>query len=95
MARGEGIKKLSDLFAKYKVTLKAPQASVVEAFIEVVEDVTSIKLSTEQVEYRTHNRLVVLKCPGTIRSEIMLVKNEVLLHLKGRLGEKSAPSDIV
>lgn len=95
MPRGEGIKKLNSLFDKYKQTLKAPQGSVIQAFIEVVEDLLTIKVKKEQVTYSTTNKILTLKTGGPLKTEVQLHKKEILLHLKGRLGEKSAPKDIL
>lgn len=95
MARGEGIKKLSDLFDKYKNTLKAPQGSIVNVFCEVVEDVLDISLSKNQVTFNTFTKIITLNTPGVVKSEIKLNKKEILSHLKGRLGVSSAPKDIV
>jgi len=95
MARGEGIKKLSDLFAKYRTTLHAPQATVINVAIEVITDVVGVTLTNAQVSYTPHNKLLVLRAPGLVRSEVLLVKSDILNHLKGRLGEKAAPVDIL
>lgn len=95
MARGEGTKKLSDLFLKYQKTLKAPQGHVIEAFVEVVVDVLGITIKKEQVSYNTHTRVLFLKTGGAIKSEILLNKKEILNHLKGRLGEKNAPLNLI
>lgn len=95
MSRGEGIKPLNNLFDKYKKILKAPQGSVVQAFCEVVEDVLSISITPEQVSYSVHNKTVSLQTPGAIKNEIKLHERDLLNHMKGRLGEKSAPSKIL
>lgn len=95
MARGEGAKKITDLFEKYRKTLKAPEQSVRIVFAEVVEEVLGIAVSEKKLSYSPHTRLVHLKMAGALRSEILLHKKEILSHLKGRLGEKSAPYDIV
>lgn len=94
MARGEGVKRLGSLFAKYQKTLKAPQASVVKVFCEVAEEVVGLKIAPKQVVYKTHTKLLSLVGGGPVRSELLLHKAEVLAHLKGRLGE-SAPKDII
>ncbi len=49
--RGNGIIKVADLFSKYKQILKAPQGSVVTAFIEVIEDLFHITLEKHQCAY--------------------------------------------
>jgi len=95
MARGEGIKRVADLFEAYKKRLKAPQRTVVQCFVEVVEDVCGIALKASQVRYTPAARTVTLSLPGQIRTEILLQKDEVLTHLKGRLGSQSAPKDII
>ena len=95
MSRGEGVKKLSSLFDKYKKTLKAPQGSVIKEFCEVVKDVLDIDLSKDKVSYVPNTRIISLKVGGPLKSEIMLHKKEILNHLKGRLGEHSAPKDFI
>lgn len=95
MPRGEGIKKLSDLFDKYKNTLKAPQGSVINVFCEVADEVLDITINKDQVDYNTFNKILTLKTSGVIKSEIKINKKEILSHLKGRLGVNSAPKDIL
>ena len=52
MRKGRGeIKRVSDLFEKYRKTLIAPQKTVIGAFVEVVDDVLGIKLKPESVRY--------------------------------------------
>lgn len=94
MARGE-LKKASDLFEKYKARLVAPEGSVVNAFIEVVEDLFGIKLSSSQVKYRPGTKTLSLIGVAPLRQEIKRREREVLDHLKGRLGEKGAPKTIL
>lgn len=95
MARGEGIKKLGSLFEKYKTLLVAPQGSIISAFQEVIVDLFNLDLKKEQVSYSVHNKTLTVKVSGPLKTEILLRKKEVLAHLKGRLGEKSAPREII
>ncbi len=95
MARGEGVKKVGDLFEKYARTLRAPQGSVVKVFCEVVEDVLGLSLVSDQVKYSPHDRVLHLKTHGSLKSELLIHKTELLAHTKGRLGEQSAPVDMV
>lgn len=95
MARGGELKKVSDLFAKYKNTLRAPQESVESACREVVEDLYAVKLKPEAVSYTPGTRVLHLRTHATIRQELLMHKQEILNHLKGRLGEKSAPKDVI
>jgi len=95
MARGEGIKHLSSLFDKYKKTLVAPQGSVKKCFCEVLEELYGFNVDQSGVEYSVYNKTLTLKVRGPLKSEILLRKREILNHLKGRLGEKSAPNTII
>lgn len=95
MARGEGVKRISTLFDKYKNTLRAPQGSVINTFCEVVDELIGVRVKKEQVSYNTYNKTIVLNSPGVIKSEIKINKKEILNHLKGRLGVGSAPKDII
>jgi len=94
MSRGDGIKPINNLFEKYKHTLRAPQASVVKVFIEVVQDVLEITLKEDWVAYNTYQKIITLKAPGPIATEIKRQQEIIITHLKGRLGEKSAPKTI-
>ncbi len=93
--RGEGIKKLSDLFDKYKNTLKAPQASVVKAFCEVVDEVLDITIEPTDIKYNVYNKTINLRVSGIIKTEIKIHQEEILAHLKGRLGVDNAPKTIL
>jgi len=93
--RGGELKKVSDLFSKYREKLIAPQSSVVSALVEVVDDLMGIKIKPEQVDYSTSTRTLHLRLPAVLRQEIQRNKGDILLHLKGRLGERNAPKELV
>lgn len=93
IGRGEMVK-VGGLFEKYKKTLIAPQKTVIEAFCDVVEDLFEIKIPREKVKYSPSSKTLVLNS-GVIKSEVLLHKKEILTHMKGRLGEKNAPKDIL
>lgn len=93
--RGGDITKISELFAKYVQRLQAPQGTVIKTFQEVVHDLFGITIRKEQCSYTVSTRTLALTLPGPIKSEILLKKKEILTHLKGRLGEKSAPQNIL
>ena len=95
MPRGGEVKKLSDLFEKYKKQLIAPQGSVITAFQEVINDLFGITVSKEQVSYSVYTKILSVRIAGPLKTEIQLRKKEIISHLKGRLGEKSAPKDIL
>jgi hypothetical protein len=95
MARGEGVKHLKDLFAKYREQLIAPEATVVTAFIEVVHDVLGVSLTKESVSYTPANRTLTVRASGVLKNEIALHTEELLAHMKGRVGVKAAPKTIL
>ena len=89
--RGGEIKKVGDLFEKYKRVLRAPQGIVTDAFIEVVSDLVGIEIPKDRISYSVHNKTLTMRISGPLKTEILLKKKEILLHMKGRLGEKSVP----
>lgn len=93
--RGGDVKKVGDLFAKYRNTLVAPESSVVEAFVEVVEDIFGIKLSKKNLRYQPGSKTLFITGNAALKSEIKTREIEVLNHLKGRLGPKNAPKVIL
>ncbi len=92
---GGKITKFSSLFDVYKKRLKAPQGTVINVFIEVVMDLFSIILIKKQCSYSVFNKTLHINISGPAKTEILIHKTEILTHLKGRLGEKSAPKDIL
>ncbi len=96
MKRGEGIKKLSDLFVKYKQTLTPPEGTVTSVFCEVVFDLYNWNLNKKQMSYNLATRtLHTSGLPSLFKNEIQLKKAEIINHLKGRLGTRGAPKDII
>ncbi len=79
----------------YKKRLRAPQGSVIEAVREVIEDVTGIALTKDMFEYSPHTKILRITARGAIKSEVLLHKDEILTHMKGRLGAQSAPTTIL
>ncbi len=88
--RGE-ITKISTLFEKYKVTLKAPQGTVVKEVIEVISDITGVELQAKYIKYAVSTRTISITAPSILKQEIKLHQAEILLHVKARLGEQNAP----
>lgn len=86
---------INSLFDKYKKTLKAPQGVVVEAFCEVVEDLFAITIPKDRVSYTPHTKTLSVAISGALKSEIKMRQEEILTHLKGRLGAQSAPKVIL
>ncbi len=93
--RGQGVTHVSDLFKKYTQILRAPQGSVVNAFIEVVGEMFGFTLKKEQCTFQVASRTLVVHLPGAVKSEVLLQKKKILNTLTERLGEKSAPKEIL
>ena len=92
--RGE-IKRVGDLFEKYKRTLIAPERTVVNVFCEVVEESLGYRIDPKSVKYTPHTRTLALIGKGMVRSEVQMHHDEILAHMKGRLGEKNAPTTLL
>ena len=95
MKKTTGPKHLSALFEKYKKTLRAPEATVINTFVEIVEEVLQFTVATGQVQYSPGTKVLVIKVGGPLKSEILLHKKELLAHLEGRLGSGSTPKNIL
>jgi len=93
--RGEKVKKIGDLFDVYKKRLWAPQDSVISVFVEVVEDVVGLSLSKDKVRYTPSSKTLSVQAPAPIKNEIKIKEAEIMIHLKGRLGEKNTPKHLI
>ncbi len=89
------LRSINSLFDTYKKRLKAPQKVVVEAFCEVVEDLFGVTVPAERVQYKPASKTLSVAISGVLKSELKMREQEVLTHLRGRLGEKSAPTTIL
>ena len=93
--RGNGIVSIKNLFDVYRAKLRPPQSSVITTVLGVIQDLYDITLTKSELSYNTTTRTLVLRARGPIKSELLLHKEEILTHLKGRLGEKYAPTSII
>lgn len=93
--RTKELTKLSSFFERYKKRLIAPEATVINEFLEVVEDLYGIKVPKEKIKYTPSSKTLTFVGSGALRSEIKIHKKEIMTHLKGRLGEKNAPKIIL
>ncbi len=85
------MKALSSLFLRYEGRLKPPQASVEKVCIEVIAEVTSMKLTKDQVKYTVSTRTIAVLAPSLIKSEIRFHHTKILKQLQNQLGEKHSP----
>ena len=89
------MKHLSSLFAKYKETLRPPQATVEKKAIEVIRDLLQISLTESQVTYKTTTRTLKIDAPSVVRSEVLRRKGELLTKLVNELGVSNSPKELL
>jgi len=92
--RGELIK-VGNLFNKYKDRIRAPQASVVIVFIDIVKDVCGITLEPQQISYTVSSRTVTIYASSILKHEVLRHSPDILRHCQGRLGDISCPKQIL
>ena len=95
MARGEGVKKIGDLFSVYRDRLFAPQGAVIDVFREVIEDLINVDIQKDSVSFNTYTKTIQLSVGGPLKTEILLRKEEILAHIKARLPGKNPPTNIL
>lgn len=88
--RGELVK-VSALFEKYLLTLKAPQRTVEKAACTAINEVTGLSLAVEQVSYTVSTKTLYIKAPALIRSEIKIRNEEIFVALQKYLGTGENP----
>ncbi|MCB9815439.1 hypothetical protein H6785_02600 [Candidatus Nomurabacteria bacterium] len=89
------MKRVGDLFFKYKSHIKAPQATVEKACVEAIFKVTGFKIKKEDVRYTVSTKTLNLKIPSVLKSEVKFKYLDILEELKKTLGEKDAPNTII
>jgi len=60
-----------------------------------LEDITGITLEKTQIKYSIHTKVISLNAPSLIKQEIKLKQDEILIHLKARLGVINTPTLIL
>ena len=88
------MKPIGDLFAKYRLTFTAPQATVEKACVEVIKKVTGFTISIDQVTYTVSTKTLSIQVPSVLKSELRFYDKEVLQELKNTLGSSGNPKRI-
>lgn len=86
------MKKISDLFDKYKKTLRPPQSSVEKEVVAIIEDVAGFTIKPEQVTYQPNTKTVQLNVPSVLKTEILKQQSRILSELQRCLGKNNAPT---
>lgn len=93
--RGAGVVHISGLFQKYANTLTAPQGTVIQAFVETVDEFFGITIPKAQCTYSPASKTLVYKGSGMLKSEILLKKQEILNSIQQKVGKKSTPKELL
>ena len=93
--RNGELQKIGSLFDIYKDRLKAPQKTVIDVVVEVVKDVTGIALDPHRCSYTVSTKTLATNAPSMIQQEIQMHHDEIMVHVRGRLGDSSTPVRII
>lgn len=88
------MKRVGDLFEKYRTKFKAPQASVKKECIVVIKEVSGFDILIEQIEYSVSTKTISLQVPSVIKNELKFHHSKILLILSEKLGNNNAPKII-
>ena len=89
------IKKVSDLFAKYKKILIPPEGPVLDLFCDLVYDLCGYKVDRKQISYNVFTRTIHTRLPGPLKNEIFLKKDDLINQLRIQLGKRGSPKNIL
>jgi hypothetical protein len=88
------MRRLGDLYERYRTKIKAPQASVEKECLVIIKELTQFDLKLSQLEYTVSTRTISLRVPSILRTEILFRKTEILEKLKAHLGADNCPTYI-
>ncbi len=86
---------LGNLLLRYKKIFKPPQQSVLLEVVVVIKEVLGIEVSTTQFSYTVASRVVYIKTPSIIKTEILKKKEIIKKALAQRLGDQHSPVDFI
>ncbi len=89
------VEQLGNLLERYKKLFKPPQQSVVAEVVIVVGEVIGLQVLSTQFEYNVSSRIIYIKTPSVVRTEILKKKDSIKKALKERLGEHNSPIDFI
>tara|TARA_B100000508_G_scaffold78473_1_gene61021 strand:- start:17717 stop:18013 length:297 start_codon:yes stop_codon:yes gene_type:complete len=90
----KAMKRIGNLFDRYKNHFKPPQASVEKEVREVIKEITGFSLELGKINYTVSTKTISLKVPSVLKTEIMFKQEEILSSLKDKLGKDSSPQKI-
>ena len=89
------MKRVGDLFEKYKKQIKPPQASVEKACSVVIKEVTGYTIDIKNITYTVSVRTVYLHIPSLLKSEIKAQHAKIIKKLEEQLGKNTTPKTIL
>ncbi len=89
------MKRVGDLFAKYRTRFKPPQATVEKACVLTIKEVSGFDVTTDQIIYNVSTKTLSLQIPSILKSELRLKFPVILKALENKLGKNEAPSTIL
>ena len=88
------MKKVGDLFERYKKRFIAPQASVEKLCSEVIKEITGFEISADKISYTVSSKTLSLNVPSILKSELKFHHSKILETMKEKLGERGSPKNI-
>ncbi len=89
------MKQIGDLFERYRIRIKAPQASVEKVCVEVINEVTGYSITVKQVTYTVATRTLSIQVPSILKSELKFHYSIILKTIETRLGVEGSPKVIL
>lgn len=88
------MKRLGDLFEKYRNHFKAPQASVIKECAFVIKEVSGFDVPVEKITYNVNTKTININLPSVFKSELKFHHQNILKKLEEKLGIETAPKNI-
>ena len=89
------MKRVGDLFEKYRLKFKAPQATVEQACLEAIKEITGFDLPKGSVKYTVSTRTLALQVPSVMKSELRFHNESIIKKLEKKLGKETVPKTIL
>lgn len=79
---------MGELFEKYRLHIKAPQATVEKACAQAIQEVTGFAVKPDQITYTVSTKTLSVQLPSVLKSELRFQQEEILRVMERELGEK-------
>ena len=89
------MKRVGDLFSKYKNKLRPPQSTVEKECSAAVKVVTGFTVAAEKITYNTHTKVIYLQVPSLLKTELVFYHERIILEMRKNLHEAEVPKTIL